>query len=94
MNDPRIHECKDRINHNDLFGLKENLQRYLIDDAEPPDWTVLFYRVYLHACLRGRAEIAEWLEKEVYPLLDTQAQLYLRQTFAYGRHLLRRSIRV
>lgn len=48
----------------------------------------LFQKVYLHACLKGRREIAEWLEKSVFPTLDPISQIAIRQSFSYGRHLL------
>jgi hypothetical protein len=58
-------------------------------EVEMVDWA--FQKLYLHACLKGRKEIAEWLEKSVFPTMDPIVQIALRQGFAYGRHLLRKA---
>jgi hypothetical protein len=55
-----------------------------------PDWPHIFHRVYLHACLKGKKEIAEWLQTAMYPLMDPIEQIALRQIFPYGRYLLTR----
>ena len=52
------------------------------------DWPYVFHRVYLHACLKKKKEIAEWLQTALYPFMDPIQQIALRQIFVYGRHLL------
>ena len=79
---------KHLVERGDLSALQAAFQE--IADADDIDWPVLFQKVYLHACLKGRREIAEWLEKTVFPTLDPIQQIALRQVFAYGRHLLAR----
>lgn len=64
------------------------LQARLWEIPEDVDRPWLFQKLYLHACLKGRREIAEWLEGTVFPTLDPIQQIALRQGFAYGRHLL------
>lgn len=56
------------------------------------DWPTVFQKVYLHACLKGRKEIASWLQDTVFPTMDPIQQIGLRQVFSYGRHLLNRLI--
>jgi hypothetical protein len=56
---------------------------------EPMDWVYLFQKVYLHACLRRRADVASWLQEVCFLQLDAIQQIAVRQVFAYGRHLLR-----
>ena len=66
--------------------------KIFIQDLSPSeDWTYVFQKVYLHACLKGRKQLAEWLEKDVYPLLEPIQQIALRQIFPYGHHLLSRA---
>ena len=60
-----------------------------LEEMEMVDWA--FQKLYLHACLKGRKEIAEWLETSVFPTMDPIAQIALRQGFAYGRYLLRKA---
>jgi hypothetical protein len=66
----------------DYVGNVQGLQELI-------DWVYLFQKVYLHACLRRRADVASWLQEVCFPQLDGIQQIAVRQVFAYGRHLLR-----
>ena len=84
-------EIKEIINKKDF----KELQNYWMElqNTEFPcviDWTTLFQKVYLHACLKGSTDIATWLEKEIFQQLDPIQQIALRQVFPYGRYLLRK----
>lgn len=84
MNDV-IDTCKKYIND----GNFEDFQQYsisLLDDDF--DWPYLFQKVYLHACLKKRNDIAEWLHTSMYSKMDPIQQVALRQVFSYGKHLL------
>lgn len=48
----------------------------------------IFQKVYLHACLKGRADIAEWLTNDFFPRMNPIEQIAIRQVFSYGKHLL------
>jgi hypothetical protein len=85
-----IDECKKLVELDERDYLQSFL-REALEDGQVMDWPFIFQKVFLHACLKGRAEIAEWLEKDVFPLLDAVQQIALRQTFSYGRHLLRQA---
>ncbi len=76
------------IERGDLQGLQHAFSDLQASDVGDVDWPWIFQKVYLHACLKGRKEIAEWLEKSVFPTIDPIAQIGIRQGFAYGRHLL------
>ena len=85
-----IADAKQHINNGNLQELQRQVCQ-LLDNPElqrEPDWPFIFQKVYLHACLKGRSEIASWLHKAIYPLMDPIQQIALRQMFAYGRHLL------
>ncbi len=60
----------------------------LREEYEGLPWDYIFQKVYLHACLKKRVAIVEWLNI-VYTELDPIAQIVLRQVFPYGRHLLK-----
>ncbi len=79
--------AKSFVERGDLQGLQHAFKE-LEADVGIVDMGWLFQKVYLHACLKGQGDIAEWLEKTVFPTLDPIAQIALRQGFAYGRHLL------
>ncbi len=84
-----IHDLKILINNNNLIGVQEYINELLINDGEHLiDPAYIFQKVYLHACLTKRKEIADWLEKECFPLLPTIQQIAIRQCFPYGRVLL------
>jgi len=77
--------CKKYIDDANL----EELQRFSFSLLEYRyDWPYLFQKVYLHACLKKRADMAEWLHTQMYSKLDPIQQIALRQVFPYGKHLL------
>jgi len=79
--------AKQAIECNDF----EDIQVYFENVREMDlDWPTVFQKVYLHACLKGRKEIASWLQDTVFPTMDPIQQIGLRQVFSYGRHLLKR----
>lgn len=84
-----FHTAKDMIERNQF----DALQSYWSDlqETEFPhaiDWVVLFQRLYLHACLRKRAEIAAWFQTTLFPQLNPMQQIAVRQVFSYGRYRL------
>ncbi len=82
-----IRDIKCLIGRGDLAGVQA-IYRELRAEEEI-DWTSLFKNCYLHACLKKKPQIAAWFE-EVFKEFDPIQQIALRQTFAYGRHLLRK----
>jgi len=84
-----INELKLLINNNNLIGVQGYINELLVNDGEHlMDPAYIFQKVYLHACLKKNKEIAEWLEKECFPLLSAIQQIAIRQCFPYGRVLL------
>lgn len=88
-----VQECKQYIEEGNIVALRE-LCSEVLQSTYPsyaaPDWPYIFHRVYLHACLKGKKDIADWMATDVYPLLDGIQQVALRQIFPYGRLLLAR----
>jgi hypothetical protein len=86
-----VYECKAFIDAGNLKEFKMSITN-LMDTVYPsnltPDWPYIFHKVYLHACLRGRTEMALWLADNIYPNMDKIQQIALRQIFPYGRFLL------
>lgn len=86
-----VQECKEYIDQNNFFALRTFYAELLNSEfARPPDWITVYQQVYLHACLRKRADMAAWL-RTVFDRLDPAAQIALRQVFPYGRALLSRA---
>lgn len=84
-------ETKEILEKRPLAFFQEHIQDILETDYPCSiDWVVLFQKVYLHACLKRKQDIAEWLRTEMYPRLDPIQQIGLRQVFPYGRYLLAR----
>jgi hypothetical protein len=80
---------KQFINVGDLLALQEYFNE--IQNAEfnsEPSWDFIFQKVYLHACLKKRNNIADWLKIEVFPQLGAIQQIALRQIFSYGKYRL------
>ena len=84
-----IQDLKNLILLNNLEGVKHYINELLINEGEHlMDPAYIFQKVYLHACLLKRQEIATYLEKECFPLLPQVQQIAIRQCFPYGRVLL------
>ena len=84
MNDT-IDICKKYIDDNNINGLQEFSMSLLEFNY---DWPYLFQKVYLHACLKKRPDMAEWLHTAMYSKMDKIQQIALRQVFPYGKYLL------
>jgi hypothetical protein len=88
MNEAFIRTCKSYINEGDLAGLQEcysEIQNNALDYSL--NWEYIFYRIYLHACLKKKQNIVDWLIT-LFGTLDKVSQIGLRQIFPYGRYLL------
>ena len=83
-----LRDIKSRIERDDLVAVQAFYNELQSADEEI-DWTTLFKDCYLHACLKKKPRIAAWFE-EVFKEFDPIAQIALRQTFSYGRYLLRK----
>lgn len=77
---------KELVRDNDLDGLKAEYEA-VASNEDHIVWDVVFKDVYLHACLKNRKEIVDWL-LTIYEQMDTISKIALRQVFSYGRYLL------
>ena len=82
-----VRDIKRLIECNDLAAVQAIYSD--LREADEVDWTTLFKDCYLHACLKKKPRVAAWFE-EVFKEFDPIAQIALRQTFSYGRYLLRK----
>ena len=90
--DSIIFMSKKFINADDLLGLQEYFKEtQSVDFDSEPSWDYIFQKVYLHACLKKRNSIADWLKIEIFPQLGAIQQIALRQIFSYGQVLKSRS---
>ncbi len=84
-------ELKKLVERSAKESLQEVLQEIMLGNVETDmGWDYLFQKVYLHACLKGKRDIANWMESEVFPTLPPIQQMAIRQAFAYGHVLLRK----
>ena len=83
-----IHVFKEFINKNDLEGFKQYMTE-LNELYEGLPWDYIFQKVYVHACLKKRKEIAEYMSSRFSELEPIQ-QIAVRQVFSYGNYLLKR----
>jgi hypothetical protein len=86
-----LKDLKQMVERENLVGLQEYFQCALNGELDSDtEWDYLFQKLYLHACLKKKVVIAEWLEKEVFPQLPPIQAMAIRQVFPYGKFLLRR----
>ena len=91
MDDDIIGDVKRLIERGDL----DSLQSYYSDlletyDATTIDFPYLFRHIYVHACLKKQTHIVNWL-KELYETMDPIIKIALRQIFAYGDYLMKKT---
>ena len=79
-----LKECKTLIEKDNLEGLQET---YLEVQGENYPWEYIYQKLYLHACLKKKRKIVEWMDS-LFGLMDPIQQIALRQMFSYGRYLL------
>lgn len=85
-----IKEVKEFINKNNLECLKELWTEYQTTDFESyqqVSWDYIFQKVYLHACLKKRRDIVEWLDT-LFIGFNEITQIAIRHTLNYGKYLL------
>ena len=84
-----LHDIKRFINENKLQELKLYYNELCQADELPPAEQLpnFYQKVYIHACLKKRRDIAEWLQS-LFPQFDPITQIAYRQMFSYGRYLL------
>jgi hypothetical protein len=79
-----IKNCKLLIEENNLDCLQDY---YLENKDEPFAWEYAYQKIYLHACLKKKPMIVEWM-KGLFETFDPIQQIALRQMFYYGKYLL------
>lgn len=86
-----VRDLKSHINMNDLEYIQTVWQEYKeYENYNDVAWDVVFKDIYLHACLKGKKDIVEWLD-ELYKEFNPIIQIALRQMFPYARTLMRKS---
>ena len=79
-----LKECKTLIEEDNL----EELQRIYAEELDQPfPWEYVYQKLYLHACLKKKRQIVEWMNG-LFEVFDPIQQIALRQMFSYGRYLL------
>ena len=76
--------CKTLIEKDNLEGLQEF---YSESADENYPWEYIYQKLYLHACLKKKVRIVEWL-KAMFQQFDPIQKIALRQMFSYGKYLL------
>ena len=79
-----IRTAKSMIEENNLVDLQDY---YLENSNEPYAWEYVYQKLYLHACLKKKHDIVEWM-KTLFPTFDPIQQIAIRQMFSYGKYLL------
>jgi hypothetical protein len=88
MNEAVIKACKAYVNQGDLAGLMTYYGQVRDHDfGYNLNWEYIYHRIYLHACLKKKQDIADWLTS-IFSSFDIVSQAGLRQIFPYGRYLL------
>jgi hypothetical protein len=81
-----IKHCKTLINEGNLDELRDVITENL---GEVWAWEYIYQKLYLHACLKRKQEIVDWL-KGLYSMFDPIQQIGMRHMFSYGKYLLQK----
>ena len=87
-----IKTCKIHIKHRDLGLLKGyyfDLQDIDISTASGIAYEYIYQKIFLYACIIGVDDILKWLS-DLYFDFDDIVKIALRQSFFYGKYLLKR----
>ena len=84
-----LNEIKYYINLDKLSSLQHLLFDLL--DNNPlseyrPNWEFLWHHAFVHACLRNKVAIKEWL-LEIYDTFDITTKIALKPTLLYAKYL-------
>ena len=82
--DAFLKQCKTLIEEDNVEGLQGFYEEY--KDEELP-WEYIYQKLYLHACLKKKHRVVEWM-KPMFEKLDPIQKIALRQMFSYGKYLL------
>lgn len=87
-----LEECKDFIETDQLEELQSYVYQWLQTKDTQTEYRLpieyIYQQVYLHACLKKKKHIAEWLQGIFIQIFDDIQQIALRQMFSYGKYLL------
>jgi hypothetical protein len=89
IEDQLISEIKLFINNNDLDGLKIQWNEWKLETEFNREiaWDYIFHKIYIHAALKKRHQICEWLDT-LFTELNSIEQIAMRQMFSYAKYLL------
>lgn len=83
-------DLKSLVEREDLAALQTYFQQIQTGESETPtEWDYLFQKLFLHACLKRRVSIADWLRTEVFEALPPIQQMAVRHCLTYGKYLMR-----
>ncbi len=85
-----IYHLKQLVNVGNLSHFQSYMQHVYDTEQDPNfDLSYLFQKIYLHACLKRKRDIAEWMENIAFTFLEPIQQIAIRQLFSYGHYLLK-----
>jgi hypothetical protein len=79
-----LKRCKTLIEEENVEGLQEY---YMENVSESYPWEYVYQKLYLHACLKKKKQVVEWMNG-LFEQFDPIQKIALRQMFSYGRYLL------
>jgi len=85
--DSLIQEIKQLINEDNL----EEIQQIYLENINDTKlkWSYIYQKIYLHACLKKKSAIVEYL-RPLFDYLPPIQQIEIRQMFHYGNYLLQK----
>jgi hypothetical protein len=85
-----VTNLKEIINRGADMVWFQSYARDVFETVEDVDLSYIFQKVFLHACLKKKPEIANWMKEVCFPYLPEIEQIAVRQCFSYGNFLLKK----
>lgn len=82
-----ILEIKKYINEGDLNSMQLRWEQYERESGCHVAWDFVFQKIYIHACLKKKKDIVEWLDI-LFLKFNPIIKIALRQMFPYSKYLL------
>jgi hypothetical protein len=85
-----LRDIKEVVERGSLDTL-QTFYNYLhkVHEDEEIDWPYILQKTYLHACLKKKKDMVEWLGG-LFDLLDPISRIAYRHTLSYGKVLFNR----
>ena len=84
-----VWDLKRTIENGSLDDLRDGVYEWIQESGENTvAWDYVILKTYVHACLKKKGHMADWIAENGERMLDPAQWIAIRQMIPYGRRLL------